>query len=110
MELKAFNRALREVLKDPYLSKQPFTLYTDSQYVCKGINEWSAKWILKRFRGIKNANLWRKSLLLITLVDVTVKHVRAHQKHCSPLSPEYYNEIADRMAVKARDDGIAKQK
>lgn len=37
-------------------------IYTDSQYVEKGINQWSKGWVAKGFSGVKNPDLW--SLLL----------------------------------------------
>jgi ribonuclease HI len=93
MELTAVIRAL-EALKRPSRVR----LYTDSQYVQKGISEWIHSWkrrgwITSDRKAVKNVDLWRE------LDELSQKHriewhwVRGHAGH-----PE--NERADRLANK----------
>ncbi len=48
------------------LAKTPskVRLYTDSQYLQKGINEWMPKWLAKNWRGtngpVANQELWQE--------------------------------------------------
>lgn len=73
-------------------------LYTDSQYVARGISEWSAKW--KKFGWRKtpnarlkvlNADLWARLDELCAGHTIVTQWVRSHAGH-----PE--NERCDRMA------------
>jgi len=94
MELTAAIMGL-ESLTRPSVVK----LYTDSQYVQKGITEWLPGWIKRDWKTadrkpVKNADLWRR------LNEAQKKHtvdfiwVRGHDGH-----PE--NERVDRLAVAA---------
>lgn len=67
-------------------------LYTDSQYVQKGVTEWMAGWKRKGWPDrIKNQDLWQELDALITKHDVRMHWVRGHDGH-----PE--NERADALA------------
>jgi len=91
MELTAAIRAI-EAFKRPVVGK----IYTDSQYVLKGINEWIHGWKRNGWKTadkkpVKNADLWQ-------LLDAQVKQhklewvwVKGHSGH-----PE--NERADALA------------
>ncbi len=74
-------------------------LYTDSQYVQKGISEWLPGWIRRGWKTadnkpVKNADLWQR------LDQARAKHkvdfiwVRGHNGHAE-------NERVDRLAVAA---------
>ncbi|MCC2644499.1 MAG: ribonuclease, partial [Burkholderiales bacterium] len=52
MELRAVIEALK-VLKEPC----KIELYTDSQYVQKGMTEWIASWKIKNWKNVKNVEL-----------------------------------------------------
>ncbi len=76
-------------------------LYTDSQYVQKGITEWMADWKKRNWKKadnkpVKNADLWQ------ALDEQTQRHniswhwVRGHNGHVE-------NELADALANKAID-------
>jgi ribonuclease HI len=100
MELLAAIRAL-EALK----RRCQVTMTTDSQYVQQGITSWVRGWkrngwTRKGNKPVKNSDLWRKLDALCQGHEVTWKWVRGHAGH-----PE--NERADRLAVKAIDDGRA---
>ncbi len=67
-------------------------LYTDSQYVQKGVTEWMAGWKRKGWPDrIKNQDLWQQLDALIAKHDVKMHWVRGHDGH-----PE--NERADALA------------
>ncbi|NTV70488.1 MAG: ribonuclease HI [Azonexaceae bacterium] len=97
MELTAAIRAI-EALKRPIGGK----IYTDSQYVMKGINEWIHGWKKNGWKTadkkpVKNADLWQ-------LLDAQVRRhklewiwVKGHAGH-----PE--NERADALANRGIDE------
>lgn len=76
MELQAAISGLL-ALKEPCKVR----LYTDSQYVQKGMTEWMAGWQKKGFKNVKNPDLWQ------TLVSASQPHqiewhwVRGHNGH-----------------------------
>jgi ribonuclease HI len=97
MELLAVIRGL-EALKRP----TSIELISDSVYVGKGISEWMPKWKAngwrrregKRFKEVKNEDLWRRLDELLARHRVRFTHVRGHAGH-----PE--NERCDTLAVAA---------
>jgi ribonuclease HI len=96
MELTAVIRAL-EALKRPSRVK----LYTDSQYVQKGISEWIHSWKRKGWKtadkkDVKNADLWRELDAAAARHEVEWHWVRGHAGH-----PE--NERADQLANRGID-------
>lgn len=91
MELTAVIRAL-EALKRPCR----VALYTDSQYVRKGITEWLAQWKRRDWKTadrkpVKNVDLWRELDLVAARHDIRWHWVKGHAGH-----PE--NERADALA------------
>jgi ribonuclease HI len=91
MELTAVIRAL-EALKGP----QHVEVYTDSQYVQKGISEWLPQWRRRGWRTadrkpVKNADLWRELERLASVHRVKWHWVRGHAGHEE-------NERADALA------------
>lgn len=91
MELTAVIRAL-EALKRPSRVR----LFTDSQYVQKGISEWIHSWKRRGWRtadkkAVKNADLWRELDELAQKHKIEWHWVKGHAGH-----PE--NERADRLA------------
>jgi ribonuclease HI len=93
MELTAVIRAL-EALKRPSRVR----LYTDSQYVQKGICEWIHSWKRRGWRtadkkAVKNEDLWRRLDELSQNHTIEWFWVKGHAGH-----PE--NERADRLANK----------
>jgi len=92
MELTAVIRAL-EALKKPSLVE----VYTDSQYVQKGISEWLPAWKRRGWKTadkkpVKNVDLWQELERLAALHRISWHWVRGHAGH-----PE--NERADRLAT-----------
>jgi ribonuclease HI len=91
MELTAVIRAL-EALRRPTRAR----LYTDSQYVQKGISEWVHAWKRRGWRTadkkpVKNVDLWKRLDELAALHEIEWHWVKGHAGH-----PE--NERADRLA------------
>lgn len=64
MELTAAIEALK-ALKDS-ARQYKINVYSDSQYVVKGVNEWSKAWKAKNFYQVKNAEMWQE---LLSIVD-----------------------------------------
>jgi ribonuclease HI len=97
MELMAVIRAL-EALKRRSLVR----VYTDSQYVQKGISEWVHTWKRKAWKtadkkAVKNEDLWRRLDELAAQHEVEWHWVRGHAGH-----PE--NERADKLANRGIPD------
>jgi ribonuclease HI len=74
-------------------------LYTDSQYVQKGVHEWMPQWIRRGWKTadkkpVKNADLWQRLQAAIAPHKIEFIWVRGHDGH-----PE--NERADALAVAA---------
>ena len=91
MELTAVIRALA-ALKQP----SEVEIYTDSEYVMKGITEWLAAWKRRGWKTadrkpVKNADLWRELDELAGRHEIRWHWVRGHSGH-----PE--NERADALA------------
>jgi ribonuclease HI len=91
MELTAVIRAL-EALKRPSRVR----LFTDSQYVQKGISEWIHSWKRRGWlttdkKPVKNVDLWRELDSLAAKHSIEWHWVKGHAGH-----PE--NERADRLA------------
>ena len=97
MELSAAIEALA-ALKQP----SRVDLYTDSQYVKKGISEWLPGWKARGWKTaarkpVKNAELWQRLDQVAVQHDVRWLWVRGH-------SGDEGNEMADRIANEAIDE------
>jgi len=94
MELTAAIEALRW-LKTP----SKVRLYTDSQYLQKGINEWMPKWLAKNWRGangpVANQELWQELISVSSPHQVTWQWLRGHTGNVE-------NERVDRLCRQAR--------
>ena len=91
MELTAAMRAL-EALKRPCRVR----LYTDSQYLRKGITQWLPGWIARGWRRkdgeLQNEDLWRRLAELIQVHDIRWDWIKGH-------AGNKYNERADQLAT-----------
>jgi len=97
MELRAAIEAL-SCLKQP----TQVDLYTDSQYVKRGISEWLPNWKKNNWRNsakkaVKNADLWQQLDRLSQQHKVTWHWVKGHSGHRE-------NEIADQLANRGIDE------
>lgn len=91
MELKAVLNALGALKESCEIN-----LYTDSKYVCDGINSWLKNWIKNNFKNsqkkpIANINLWKDFINLSKHHKIKAIWVRGH-------SGDAYNEKCDRIA------------
>ena len=94
MEMMAVIMALQALKKSSKVA-----LYTDSQYVQKGVTEWMAGWKKKGWPSkVKNKDLWLEIDSLIQRHEVDFHWVRGHSGH-----PE--NERVDKLAVAAIPKG-----
>jgi ribonuclease HI len=94
MELRAAIEGLRALRRACSVK-----LYSDSQYVAKGINEWLAGWKAKGWRKadkapVLNADLWQDLDAQLARHSVEAIWIRGHAGH-----PE--NERADALAREA---------
>lgn len=105
MELSGAAAGLTYVLSLPELTGSRVRLRADSEYVLKGLRDWSPGWKRNGWRTasgdpVKNRDLWERLDALKTRVEAVatleLEHVRGHSG-----DPE--NEAADRAAVAARD-------
>ena len=96
MELMGVIAAL-EALKKPGLN---ITIYTDSQYIVKAINEgWLNKWLATNFaKGKKNKDLWVKFYNLYKQHHIKFVWVKGH-------ADNPFNNRCDVLATTAADGG-----
>ena len=83
-------------------------LYTDSQYLRRGITEWIVGWVesgwrTKANRPVKNQDLWVRLAELDNIHKVTWHWVRGHAGHRQ-------NERADRLATAAREKLVGQRR
>jgi len=100
MELMGAIEALRALRKPSKV-----ILYTDSKYVCTGIQEWLPAWKLRDWRTadrkpVKNVDLWQALDAARQPHEVTWKWVKGH-------SGNEGNEHADQLANAAIDAMLA---
>lgn len=102
MELRAVIEGL-EKLKEP----STVEIWSDSQYVLKGLNEWLEGWIAKDWKNaakkpVKNRDLWEQLDRLRKAHDLRYHWIKGHSEH-----PE--NERCDQLATaearRIRDGG-----
>jgi ribonuclease HI len=91
MEMTAVIEALSQLKR-----ASKVRVYTDSQYVQKGISEWLPGWKARRWRTaanqpVKNVDLWQRLDALAAQHDIQWLWVKGHAGH-----PE--NERADALA------------
>ncbi|PTQ90338.1 ribonuclease HI [Agitococcus lubricus] len=96
MELMASIEALKTLNQPCHV-----ILWTDSQYVKKGMTEWLAGWKAKNWRtasnqAVKNQDLWQQLDLQAQRHQIEWRWVKGH-------AGNYGNEIADQLANQAID-------
>ena len=97
MELTATIEALKAILKPSNIA-----LYTDSQYVKNGITSWIFNWKKNGWKTankkpVANKDLWIQLEKYVDFHSVNWFWVKGH-------SGDHYNEIADKLAVKAMNE------
>ena len=86
MELTAVIQALSHLKKPCQIS-----LYTDSTYVQKGMTEWIDGWVAKKWKNVKNIDLWQQLLDLSKNHQISWHWVKAQ-------NGDELNERADYLA------------
>ncbi|WP_345250595.1 ribonuclease HI [Pigmentiphaga soli] len=86
MELTAAIEALRWLAEPAEVA-----VFTDSQYVVKGMNEWRHGWVRKNWKDVKNVELWQALIAEAQRHRATFRWVRGHAGHDG-------NERADALA------------
>jgi ribonuclease HI len=91
MEMTAVIEALSTLKRSCHIQ-----LYTDSQYVMKGMTEWMPGWVRRGWRTaggdpVKNAELWQRLAALCALHEIDWHWVKGHAGHEG-------NEKADELA------------
>ena len=78
-------------------SKSEVQVYSDSKYVVDSIEKkWVFQWEKKHFKGKKNADLWKRFLIIYKKHKVSFNWVKGHAGH-----PQ--NEKCDYLAVEASE-------
>jgi len=78
-------------------NKSDVVVFSDSKYVVDSVEKkWVFQWQKKGFKGKKNADLWKRFLLIYQKHNVSFQWVKGHAGH-----PE--NEKCDLLAVEASD-------
>lgn len=98
MELTAVIRALEFIASKNGWKNEDVILFTDSQYVQKGISEWIGKWIANGWKTsnrkpVKNQELWVHLKDLCDGMQIEWKWIKGH-------SGDKYNEECDSMVKK----------
>lgn len=99
MELTAAVKALEALLSYDSLRAEGLTLYTDSQYVQKGITNWIQGWKRNGWKTsgkepVKNQDLWQKLDQLTAVLHVEWRWVKGHAGNT-------YNERVDQLTQDA---------
>lgn len=93
MELLGVISALEALTK----KNIPLTIYTDSQYIVKAVQEgWLNKWVKTNFSGKKNKDLWMRFYHLAKDYQITFKWVKGH-------ADNPFNNRCDILATTAAD-------
>jgi ribonuclease HI len=97
MELTAAIRGLGDVISRGYHKSHQIVVYSDSQYVVKGISTWIKSWKSKGWVDVKNRDLWEQLELYHKQARSTFKWIRGHDGN-------HYNELVDRLANEAASE------
>ena len=78
-------------------------LFSDSQYLVRGMNEWLTGWVrsgrLETPEALANQDLWQQLATLAAKHQISWEWVRGHAGHP-------FNERCDKLAKRAVEDGI----
>ena len=102
MELMAAIKAI-EFASENFTPFDPIEIYTDSEYVMKGITVWIKDWLKKNWKTtgkkpVLNKDLWQKLLIVTEEKEITWKYVSGH-------NGDTLNERCDEIAT-AFADGL----
>jgi len=75
-------------------------VYSDSKYVVDAINlKWLEKWEKNNYQKIKNPDLWKRLLAILTQYPVKFIWIKGHNGHLE-------NELCDQLAVRAATQNV----
>ena len=78
-------------------NKSDVVVFSDSKYVVDSVEKkWVFQWQKKGFKGKKNADLWKRFLLIYQKHNVSFQWIKGHAGHLE-------NEKCDLLAVEASD-------
>ena len=93
MELLAVIVALESIK----LEKAEVVVTSDSKYVVDSVEKkWIFGWIKKNYKGVKNADLWKRFIVAYFKHNVKFKWIKGHNQHAE-------NERCDFLATQAAD-------
>jgi ribonuclease HI len=106
MELMAAIKALK--LADT-LSDEPIEIYTDSEYVMKGITLWIHSWVKRNWRTaskkpVLNQDLWQELLKIKEGIEDLPAGRQVEWKYVAGHSGHDFNERCDVIATSFADD------
>jgi ribonuclease HI len=96
MELAAVYEAIRETLRHDPSETPEVEIFSDSQYVVKGINEWlpgwkQNDWRTKDGKPLSNLNTWKALDLMLQMIDYTLSKVKGDGNN-------QWNDYCDKLA------------
>lgn len=82
MELVALIEALKYIQKNNLDKENEIEIFSDSQYVVRGVNEWWTKWKAQGYKNtagpIKNLELWKELETLCKEVKCRLTWIKGH--------------------------------
>ena len=91
MELEALIAALENIKAEKLDKDNVIEIFSDSQYVVKGVNEWWTKWKANNYKTstglVKNLELWKRLEKLCKEVVCTLTWIKGHADN------ERHNEV-----------------
>lgn len=81
----------------------PIEVFSDSQYVVSGVNEWSKNWIKNGWKNSQNKPVENKGLW-IWLLDLVSQFENITFSKCKGHSDDYLNRQADYICNQAMDE------
>lgn len=81
MELRAAIESVKVFISNKNNKNKKLVLYTDSQYVVKGMNEWRESWEKNNFKGVKNMELWMELIEYVKKIEADFVWVKGHSNN-----------------------------
>lgn len=108
MELKSVIEAMKKISVADFNKDNPeITVYSDSQYVIKGITEWIQGWINKGWRNsqkkaVLNRDLWEELLEVTSSKKISWKYVAGHSdvvgnERCDVIATDFADKKSNNL-------------
>lgn len=97
MELAAVIEALKAL--KPSAKTMKIEIFTDSQYVVRGLTEWWDGWVAKNFKDVKNLELWQELRALFdSFPHISINWVKGHAGNSGNEDVDAYcNKLMDNI-------------